>query len=263
MSRTAITSLRPLLRPTPLSLSVRHSSSSSSSPLNASTEPASASTSSSNSTSPEVLPLPWPKYLSLRRERRLWSTFSTVPTTFAGLFLGGGYFAGIEADPSQLIMGIEPMFVYGGATPLMSSQSVLGVWVSLSVIRQVGTKLTSRDTPLYPPSFHPIYAQSHLTRPLIPKALGYLAGPTVGSALFSFTHPSVARGNPSPLEVMDREFYHRIVKNRADPRFQSVQNIVPDFYGEKIVSLSTYRRWLRDQAAYNKKAQHGVPGEEQ
>ncbi|KIR27691.1 presequence translocated-associated motor subunit PAM17, mitochondrial [Cryptococcus deuterogattii 99/473] len=61
---------------------------------------------------------------------------------------------------------------------------------------------------------------------------------------------------------MDREFYHRIKKNRADPRFQSVQNIVPDFYGEKIVSLSTYRRWLRDQAVYKRKAMHGVPSEE-
>lgn len=65
-------------------------------------------------------------------------------------------------------------------------------------------------------------------------ALGYLIGPSVGATLFSLTHPSIARGNPAPLEVMDREFYHRIKKNRADPRFQSVQNIVPDFYGEKV-----------------------------
>jgi hypothetical protein len=30
----------------------------------------------------------------------------------------------------------------------------------------------------------------------------------------------------------------------------------------QIVSLSTYRRWLRDQAAYKRKAMHGVPDEQ-
>lgn len=74
-------------------------------------------------------------------------------------------------------------------------------------------------------------------------ALGYLIGPSVGATLFSLTHPSIARGNPAPLEVMDREFYHRIKKNRADPRFQSVQNIVPDFYGEKV-GLAFYKSFF-------------------
>ncbi|EIW71471.1 presequence translocated-associated motor subunit PAM17, mitochondrial [Tremella mesenterica] len=166
----------------------------------------------SSSTTASALPLSWPQYLSLRRQRRLWSTLTTIPTTFAGLFLGGGYFASLEADPTQLIMGIEPMYVYGGAT--------LGC-----------------------------------------MALGYLVGPTIGSSLFSLTHPSLSRGNPAPLEVMDREFYHRFTRKRVDPSFQSVNNPAPDFYGEKIVSLSTYRRWLRDQAAYRRKAMHGVPGD--
>lgn len=30
----------------------------------------------------------------------------------------------------------------------------------------------------------------------------------------------------------------------------------------QITSLSTYRRWLRDQATYNRKAKHGVPAED-
>lgn len=30
----------------------------------------------------------------------------------------------------------------------------------------------------------------------------------------------------------------------------------------QIVSLPTYRRWLRDQAAYKRKAMHGVPDEQ-
>ena len=48
------------------------------------------------------------------------------------------------------------------------------------------------------------------------------------------THPKLARGNPPPLEVMDREFYHRIKSKRADPSRQSVTNPAPDFYGEKV-----------------------------
>jgi hypothetical protein len=70
--------------------------------------------------------------------------------------------------------------------------------------------------------------------PLIPTALGYLLGPTLGSSLFSLTHPKLARGNPAPLEIMDREFFARIKRNRVDPSFQSVNNPAPDFYGEKV-----------------------------
>ncbi|WVR08040.1 hypothetical protein IAU60_005084 [Kwoniella sp. DSM 27419] len=219
MSRT-MSALRPLSRPSALALcplaraaSTSTGSSSTASPLDAPTEPTSTGPSRS-ATSPSPLPLTWPNYLSLRRQRRLWSSITTIPTTVLGLGLGGSYFASLETDPSQLIMGIEAMYVYGGAT--------FGC-----------------------------------------MALGYLAGPTLGSSLFSLTHSSIARGKDSPLEVMDREFFNRIKRNRADPRFQSAQNIIPDFYGEKIVSLSTYRRWLRDQAVYKRKAMHGVPSEEQ
>lgn len=55
------------------------------------------------------LPLTWPAYLSARRSKKLWSTLTTIPSTFAGLTTGGGYFASIEADPTQTIMGMEPM----------------------------------------------------------------------------------------------------------------------------------------------------------
>lgn len=33
-----------------------------------------------------------------------------------GAVIGGSYFGTIEADPSALIMGIEPVFIYGAAT---------------------------------------------------------------------------------------------------------------------------------------------------
>jgi hypothetical protein len=74
-------------------------------------------------------------------------------------------------------------------------------------------------------------------------ALGYLVGPTIGSLLYSATHPSLARGSPSPLEVMDKAFYDHIKANRASPAFQSVNNPAPDFYGEKVCPSSSHYTW--------------------
>jgi len=51
----------------------------------------------------------------------------------------------------------------------------------------------------------------------------------------------------------EREFYNRIKKYRVDPANSSIQNPVPDFYGEKIGSVADYRRWLKDQRAFNLK----------
>jgi import inner membrane translocase subunit TIM23 len=81
---------------------------SSSRALATATNPSTSSDTLTNkSTGP--LPLTWPDYLRARRSRKLWSTLTSIPSTFAGLTLGGGYFASIEADPTQTIMGIEPM----------------------------------------------------------------------------------------------------------------------------------------------------------
>ncbi|QSL64090.1 hypothetical protein MERGE_000245 [Pneumocystis wakefieldiae] len=56
------------------------------------------------------------------------------------------------------------------------------------------------------------------------------------------------------VQEKERDFFLHIQKNRVDPRYQSINNPVPDYYGEKIGSLSDYRRWLRDCRAYRKKA---------
>lgn len=46
---------------------------------------------------------------------------------------------------------------------------------------------------------------------------------------------------------------------RLSPRSrQNMQNPVPDYYGEKIQSISDYRRWLRDCSVYRRKAAHGL-----
>jgi import inner membrane translocase subunit TIM23 len=48
------------------------------------------------------------------------------------------------------------------------------------------------------------------------------------------SHRSLYRGKPPALETMDRAFHSHIVRNRANPAMQSVNNPAPDYYGEKV-----------------------------
>ncbi|KAM0752887.1 Presequence translocated-associated motor subunit PAM17 [Meredithblackwellia eburnea MCA 4105] len=70
----------------------------------------------STSTESTVQPLNWPAYLALRRSKRLYGLLASIPTTIAGFSIGAGYFATIEAEPTDLIMGIEPIYAYAIAT---------------------------------------------------------------------------------------------------------------------------------------------------
>ncbi|TGJ86291.1 hypothetical protein E0Z10_g2468 [Xylaria hypoxylon] len=80
--------------------------------------------------------------------------------------------------------------------------------------------------------------------------LGWLAGPSLGSAIFY----TIKRGVKRPMGLKESEFFNRIKKNRVDPSNSSLSgNAVPDFYGEKISSVAGYRQWLKDQRAFNKK----------
>ncbi|KAK3990382.1 mitochondrial import protein Pam17-domain-containing protein [Cladorrhinum sp. PSN332] len=80
-------------------------------------------------------------------------------------------------------------------------------------------------------------------------ALGWLAGPSLGSAVFNAMNSKYKE----PMAEKEKEFFARIKKNRVDPTASSVRNPVPDFYGEKISSVAGYRQWLRDQRAFNRK----------
>ncbi|KAG0364851.1 TIM23 complex component [Gamsiella multidivaricata] len=84
--------------------------------------------------------------------------------------------------------------------------------------------------------------------------VGLAMGPVVGNMVFR-----TANSKAKPLiDRMDNEFFKHIVKNRADPSANSVRNPIPDFYGEKIKSVSEYRAWLRKQREYRRKAQFYV-----
>lgn len=98
----------------------------------------------------------------------------------------------------------------------------------------------------------PVYINAGLT--LACTGLGWLIGPTVGNSIWGLLHRSDAK----QIAQKDHDFYEHIKRNRVDPTRQSVQNPVPDYYGEKIGSIKQYRQWLRDQAAFRRKAAHGL-----
>lgn len=96
--------------------------------------------------------------------------------------------------------------------------------------------------------------------------MGWLIGPTLGNQVFYI----VNRRFKTQMMQKEGEFFARVKKHRADPTNSSAGNpgmypfhmhfpsranivVVPDFYGEKIQSVAGYRRWLKDQRAFNKK----------
>lgn len=84
---------------------------------------------------------------------------------------------------------------------------------------------------------------------LATTGLGYLFGPILGNLIFKLK-------NKSQLSLFDSKnkiFLEKIVKYRVDPSFQSFSNPVPDYYGEKINSIKSYKQWLRDNNAYKRK----------
>ena len=56
----------------------------------------------------------------------------------------------------------------------------------------------------------------------------------------------------------EKSLYSRIKRYRADPSASSPQNPLPDYYGEKIGSVKDYRRWLKDQRAFNLKKNKAI-----
>ena len=77
---------------------------------------------------------------------------------------------------------------------------------------------------------------------------GWLAGPLLGSIIFR-----VLVGRMGEIGAKEKDFYSRIRRYRVDPSNSSVQNPVPDYYGEKITSVRGYRQWLKDQKAFRRK----------
>ncbi|KAG0380033.1 TIM23 complex component [Mortierella sp. AD032] len=84
--------------------------------------------------------------------------------------------------------------------------------------------------------------------------IGLAMGPVIGNSVFR-----AANSRAKPLvDRMDTEFLKHIARNRADPAANSISNPIPDYYGEKIKSVSEYRSWLRKQREFRRKSQFYV-----
>lgn len=81
--------------------------------------------------------------------------------------------------------------------------------------------------------------------------VGFMFGPSIiGDPLFSIINRNVM----STYKIKQKLFLKHIAKMRVDASRQSMNNPVPDYYGEKIGSLKDYRQWLRDCNEYRRKA---------
>jgi len=85
--------------------------------------------------------------------------------------------------------------------------------------------------------------------------LGWLIGPVFGNGFWRLLH----RKRLPEFTIKERGFFERIKKHRVNPSGASTNNPVPDFYGEKIGSVGGYRRWLKDQRAFNRKRGGNFP----
>jgi import inner membrane translocase subunit TIM23 len=80
--------------------------------------------------------------------------------------------------------------------------------------------------------------------------VGYMFGPLLGNLVFRVSNSSKIH----QYKAKNKEFLEKVSRNRVDPSSQSFSNPVPDYYGEKIDGLKSYRQWLRDCHAYRRKA---------
>lgn len=81
--------------------------------------------------------------------------------------------------------------------------------------------------------------------------VGFMLGPAViGDPLFAI----INRKNMATFRIKQKLFLKHVAKMRVDASRQSMNNPVPDYYGEKIGSLKDYRQWLRDCNEYRRKA---------
>lgn len=70
----------------------------------------------SAATSTEHVKLDWDSFLRLRKVRRRYNLVSSIFGSMLGTSAGVGYLANKEIDPSQMIMGMDPLIMFGVAT---------------------------------------------------------------------------------------------------------------------------------------------------
>lgn len=173
----------------------------------------------------------WDDYFKLRAKRRKYEIASYLPCTLVPVAGTGSYFMTMQIDPLSTIMGMDPIMAACLATVGAVSTLALITWL------------------LHGDSLEMCACQGFC---------GYLAGPVFGDALFKVMNQKYVRA----MDTRDKDFYDHIKRNRSSARLNSIRNPVPDYYGEKINSVSDYRSWLRKQREHYRKGVFGGNMEE-
>lgn len=192
-------------------------------------------------------------------------TFITRPQSLVKPLLLQSRYASTAADasiranpkqkPSNLVLDWNNFFRlrtsrrrYSLASSVVCSIGVTGaMFMFLSTQPEMADELTK----LIP--LDPVISMGILT--FAATFAGWLIGPVFGNTIWKLLH----RSGLSEFTLKERAFFERIKKHRVNPMGASTNNPVPDYYGEKIGSVQGYRRWLKDQRAFNRKREGTYP----
>ncbi|RKP12882.1 mitochondrial import protein Pam17, partial [Piptocephalis cylindrospora] len=64
-------------------------------------------------TAPSTAQITWNQYFELRAKRRTYDRVFSIPTTLAALGTAGSYVANVTIDPTETIVGLDPLMAYG------------------------------------------------------------------------------------------------------------------------------------------------------
>lgn len=83
--------------------------------------------------------------------------------------------------------------------------------------------------------------------------LGYLVGQAaIGDTVFALAN----RRTHKEFVAKEKVFLEHVARNRPDPGKLSVANPIPDYYGEKIMSLADYKKWLKDCHTFTQRSEN-------
>jgi mitochondrial import inner membrane translocase subunit TIM23 len=126
-----------------------------------------------------------------------------------------------------------------------------------SILGSIATTATTITTLTTYPSLQDAILRVITLDPMVSLGLttfaGLGAGWLIGPFFGNFAWRALHRSSLGEFVAKEKGFFERIKKHRVDPRGASANNPVPDYYGEKVGSVRGYRRWLKDQRAFNRK----------
>nr|POE63377.1 presequence translocated-associated motor subunit pam17, mitochondrial [Quercus suber] len=190
----------------------------------------SSTTSHPNQESPTEV-LTWNRFFDLRKKRRYVNLLASVGTAGAAVAIGAPIMMQQDLDSwGAQVSGLEPLIVL----PIMTFAVAAGGWLCGPSLGSLGFKM---------------WAGRRGWNASIAEVCCFGSG----QDLHQPGERDVEDTNLYRGQQKEKSFYARIRRYRADPSSSSPQNPIPDYYGEKIAGVKDYRRWLKDQRAFNLK----------